>query len=85
MFKAVVFYGSSPTFESPMSCEIHIISEKSIVVDEDEIFSVVPVKKIREIKRFSNVEDLANQIRMDVKEAMEILNSFNFDKILSSA
>ncbi len=85
LFKAVAFYGSSPTFKSPLSLEIHIIEDKSIVVDEDEIFSIIPVKKIREIKRFSNVEDLANQIRMDVKEAMEILNSFNFDKILSSA
>lgn len=76
LLKGAVFYGSSETFRLPLSFEIYIIGEKDINVDKNEIFNVIPVEKIREIKTFSSVQNLVSQIRKDVRETEKILSSY---------
>ncbi len=80
--KGAVFYGSSSTFGLPLSFEIHIIGEKITGVNEGDIFTVIPVKKIREIKTFTTVQNLVNQIKKDIRETEIILNSHKLDDVL---
>ncbi|HPP66447.1 MAG TPA: riboflavin kinase, partial [bacterium] len=81
MFKAAVFYGKSPTFNTPLSFEIHILDETNIDIDKNDIFTIIPIKKIRGIKNFSSPQALTNQIKKDIAKTEKILDSIDFSSL----
>ncbi|MGC8804776.1 MAG: riboflavin kinase, partial [Candidatus Ratteibacteria bacterium] len=80
VFKSVVFYGSSQTFQGPVSFEIHILDTK-INTSGNEIFTVIPVQKIREVEKFDKIPALVKQIERDISKAKKIFNILKLDDL----
>ncbi|HOK81013.1 MAG TPA: riboflavin biosynthesis protein RibF, partial [bacterium] len=76
IFKSVVFYGSSQTFQTPVSFEIHILDMK-IDTSGNEIFTVIPVQKIRDVKKFDTILTLVEQIEKDISKAKKIFDNLD--------
>lgn len=74
-FGAAVNIGSKPTFhqEYPVSVEAHLIGFNRQVYGQD--LRLFFLQKIRDEKRFSSVDELINQIRLDREQAGEIYKS----------
>lgn len=76
--------GENPTFQEPhllaqqqeWSIEVHVISEAS---DQLELYEKHVIlwchRKIRDMKRFDDLESLKNQIALDRKQALETLHA----------
>jgi len=66
IYKGLLHYGQKETFNEPASLELYI---KDFVTDvSDKIVNVKEIKKIREIKKFANAEELKKQMAKDLKE-----------------
>ena len=74
-FGAAVNIGHKPTFhqEYPVSVEANLIGFNRQVYGQD--LRLFFLKKIRDEKRFSSVEELIKQIRLDREQAGEIYES----------
>lgn len=72
IFQAVVNIGSKPTFheEYPISIEAHIIDFHEDIYGEK--MHLYFIDKIRDERRFNNVEELVGQIRRDKDKAIQI-------------
>ncbi len=66
--------GLQPTVNesAPSSVEVHILNQ-SVNLEGKELI-VQPVKKIRAIKKFPNLEALSDQIKLDSEKAISILS-----------
>ena len=74
IYKGALHYGPVPTFnEKEKSLEVFLIDadEKELDRLDGKIIEIELVKKIRDIKKFSTVEELSLQIGWDV----EMINS----------
>jgi len=70
---AICYIGDSPTVSegSKLSVEVHIFGmDRELVGEELEVFFI---ERIREERQFPSLEELANQIEKDIKEAQRIL------------
>lgn len=75
-YRGAMHYGSIPTFDQTQkTLEVHLID----VTDEDApdtndiTIELDIVDHLRDIEKFSNIEDLAYAINQDVKRVREIL------------
>ncbi|MFO7751721.1 MAG: bifunctional riboflavin kinase/FAD synthetase [Desulfobacteraceae bacterium] len=72
-FRGVANIGYSPTFDDNMfTIEVHIIDDFSHDIYNTRI-RVNMAARLREEKRFSNIEELSGQIKKDIQKAKEIL------------
>ena len=66
MYRGLLHYGQKETFNEPASLELYI---KEAVADlADKLISVKEIKKIREVMKFENVEELKKQMADDARE-----------------
>jgi riboflavin kinase / FMN adenylyltransferase len=73
VYPAVCNVGVNPTFGlEKLSVEVHIFDFDQAIYGE--ILHINFIKRIREERKFTSIEELAAQIRMDAKEARLILN-----------
>ena len=72
-FAAVMNLGPQPTVDpmSPSAVEVHLLDQEIDLIGEE--LSVEPVYRLREQKRFPNLEALSKQIGLDAKSAKSIL------------
>ena len=71
-FKGVANIGFSPTFGDGMfTIEVHILDFKEDIYDSR--IRVNMVERLRDEIKFSNIEQLSDQIRKDIEKAKEIL------------
>lgn len=75
IFQAVVNIGSKPTFheEYPISIEAHLIDFDDDIYGEE--MRLYFIDKIRDERRFNNVEELVGQITRDRDRAKQIVSS----------
>lgn len=69
VYHGITNVGCKPTIEgeNPVGIETHILDFKQDVYDK--VIIITFIKKIREEQKFSNLESLLEQIRLDVNEA----------------
>ena len=69
MYHGITNVGCKPTIEgdNPVGIETHIFDFNQDVYDK--IVIVTFIKKLREERKFSNIEKLLEQMRLDVSEA----------------
>jgi riboflavin kinase/FMN adenylyltransferase len=70
-YLGALHYGASPTFDDDYkSCEIYLIDlkDKEIPETKGKKLEVDILKRIREVKKFANTEDLIKQIDQDIKD-----------------
>jgi riboflavin kinase/FMN adenylyltransferase len=73
LFKGVVNIGYSPTFEDhQFTVEVHLLDFDGDLYGKK--IRVNFVQRIRDEKKFSGIEALANQIRKDIDEARELIS-----------
>lgn len=65
-YKAAVNLGGRPTVDDKYFCEIHVLDWEGRIVEGVEM-EVNLLKKIREVKKFGNLEELKMQIAQDVE------------------
>jgi riboflavin kinase/FMN adenylyltransferase len=65
--RAVMSFGSRPTFNRPPALEVHIIDYNEDIYGEK--VNVEMLKKLRDIIKFDNAELLAQQIQRDLQQA----------------
>ena len=72
-FPAVMNLGPQPTVDpsSPSAVEVHLLNQNIDLVEEELL--VEPIEKLRDQKRFANMEELSEQIRLDANLAKSIL------------
>lgn len=70
--RAVMSFGSRPTFNRPPALEIHIIDYNEDIYGEN--VKVEMLKKLRDIIKFDNAELLARQIQQDLQQARDVDN-----------
>ncbi len=75
LFTAVVNIGNNPTFENiHLSVEAHLLGfDKNIYGEQLTLFFI---RKIRDEEKFSSVEGLKQQIKMDISEAINLADNF---------
>ncbi len=75
-YPSVMNLGPQPTIdpESPSAVEVHLL-DKYVELNGTELI-VEPVKKIREQKRFANLDELSSQIALDADLAREMLAQY---------
>lgn len=72
-YPAVANIGSCPTFGvKKANIEVHVIGLNEDIYETDA--EIKPIKKLREIRKFSKVEELTAQITKDVEKTKEILS-----------
>ncbi len=70
--KGVANIGYSPTFDDHIfTVEVHILDFKDDLYDHN--IRVNFVRRLREEKKFANIDELSKQIKTDIKKAREIL------------
>lgn len=70
----VAHFGARPTFEDArFSAEVHLFSFSELLPDGVPIEILRFIPKIRDIQRFSSVEELKDQISRDISSTKEIL------------
>ncbi len=76
-YYGVMNIGYSPTFSlnTNKRCEVHLLDFESQTLYNKEITLQI-IKKIREEKAFSSVEDLVNNIKEDILNFRNIIKSF---------
>ena len=69
VYQGITNVGCKPTIEgeNPVGIETHILDFKQDVYDK--VIMVTFIKRIREERKFSNLESLLEQMRLDVSEA----------------
>lgn len=73
-YKGVANIGYSPTFDDHIfTVEVHLLDFNDDIYGEK--IRVNFIKRLRDEKKFSNVSELSEQIRKDIKKAREILSS----------
>ncbi|MCX7917888.1 MAG: riboflavin biosynthesis protein RibF [bacterium] len=71
-FKGALSIGNCPTFdETDDKIEVHIIGFDNIIYGE--ILEIFPIFKIREQKKYENIEELKRDIQKDIEEINEKL------------
>jgi riboflavin kinase/FMN adenylyltransferase len=65
--------GPQPTVDpsSPSAVEVHLLNQNIDLVEEELL--VEPIEKLRDQKRFANLEELSEQIGLDANLAKSIL------------
>jgi len=73
--QSVMNLGPQPTIDplSPSAVEVHLINQNINLYDLK--LTIQPIKRIRSQIKFSNLNELSNQIYKDVEKAKEILNN----------
>jgi len=79
-YKSVVFYGKRLTFNDSISFEVHI-PDNLIPSSYGKNFVVIPLAKIREPRKFTNVALLTAEIKKDVLKMKNIFSSIKLDDI----
>ncbi|MEA2064930.1 MAG: riboflavin kinase, partial [Patescibacteria group bacterium] len=65
IYKGLLHFGPKKTFANNISLELFI---KNFISDiNDNLIKITVIKKTRDIKKFSNIKDLQNQIKQDLK------------------
>ena len=75
-FRGALHWGPIPTFDdAAKSLEVYLLGVDDGALDRTDIgiLSIEIVKKLRDIKKFSSVDELTKQIGLDVKEVRRIL------------
>ena len=74
-YPAVMNLGPQPTIDpsSPSAVEVHLISQSLDLLGKELI--IEPIEKLRDQKKFSNVEELIKQISLDSDKAKNILQN----------
>ncbi len=71
-YKGVANIGYSPTFtDQQFSVEIHILNFSADIYEQE--IRVNFIKRIRDEKKFSSINELSEQIKKDIKKADELL------------
>ncbi len=72
-FSAIMNLGPQPTVDpsSPSAVEVHLLDQEIDLIGKELL--VEPVQKLRNQKRFANLEELSSQIGLDAKLARSIL------------
>ena len=71
-YKAIANIGYAPTFgRREKMLEVHIFNFSQDITGKD--IEVELIKKLRDEKKFSSVEELAVQIKQDIKSAQKLL------------
>lgn len=70
-YMAVTNIGTNPTTDSDLNVKIetHIIEEFNYAADVNEIVEIFFIQRIRDEKKFNNLDELKNQIQRDVTYA----------------
>lgn len=75
LLKGVLNIGTRPTFYGPRdrepAIEVHIFNFDKRIYGKD--LEILFIKKLRDEKRFKNIDDLVSRIRLDEKRARSIL------------
>ncbi|MFH1582970.1 MAG: EamA family transporter [Candidatus Falkowbacteria bacterium] len=66
IYRGLLHYGQKETFNEPASLELYI--KDFIMEASDKIINIKEIKKIREVIKFDNAEELKKQMALDVKE-----------------
>lgn len=75
-YRGAMHYGSIPTFDQKTkTLEVHLldVTDQDVPDTSDTIIELDIVDRLRDIEKFSNIEDLAQAIDKDVKRVREIL------------
>ncbi|OGG30482.1 hypothetical protein A3A63_00825 [Candidatus Gottesmanbacteria bacterium RIFCSPLOWO2_01_FULL_46_9] len=76
-FRGALHWGPVPTFDDVVkSLEVYLLGVDDGALDRTTIsvLTVEIVKKLRDIQKFSSVDELTKQIRRDVEEVRRILH-----------
>lgn len=77
-YAGALHFGPIPTFkETDSSLEVFLIDldSKNFKISPGQKIAVTILKRLREIRNFSNTQDLINQINEDVNNARGIFNN----------
>lgn len=74
-FSGVAHYGPRPTLHAPISFEVHYFGLRKNLLRRR--VKIVIIKRLRGVKNFKNTVALKRQIDIDIKQAKEILISYN--------
>jgi drug/metabolite transporter (DMT)-like permease len=66
IYTGLLHYGQKETFNEPASLELYI--EDSVMEAADKIINVKEIRKIREVMKFNNAEELKRQMAKDLEE-----------------
>jgi riboflavin kinase/FMN adenylyltransferase len=75
-YKGALHFGSIPTFnQNTKTMEVHLldITDDNVPETQDKVIEIDVVSRLREVRKFPSVEDLALQIDLDVKNVRSIL------------
>ena len=64
-YSALMHYGAKPTFAEGMALELYIKNFSNYIYNKN--IKVKIIKKIREIKKFKNKDELIKQIKKDIE------------------
>ena len=72
-FPAIMNLGPQPTVDpcSPSAVEVHLLNKEIDLLGQE--LTIQPIKKLRDQKRFENIEALGNQIGLDAEIALKYL------------
>ncbi len=82
-YKAIAFVGHRLTVDGEFSFEIHILGKKLKHSIDGKIW-VEFIKFIRDVKKFDTIAKLKEQIKIDLKEANNMIISSSFTKTIHS-
>ena len=68
--QAVLHFGARPTFDRPISCEVHLLDKE---VQNVSMVKVEIVEQLRSVQKFEDAEALKAQIADDITQARGIL------------
>ncbi len=71
IFPAILFFGRRETFDDLLALEVHVLDEE--ISEFPESAEVEIFEKIRDVRKFTNEEELKKQVVEDCKETREIL------------
>lgn len=74
-YLGALHFGTSPTFNDEYkSCEIYLIDlkDKNFPAITDAKMEIELVKRLRDVIKFDNTDDLIAQIKEDVREIMKL-------------
>ena len=66
IYKGLLHFGQKETFAEPASMELYL--KETVPEISDKIIKTKEIKKIREVRRFADVEELKEQMKEDLKE-----------------
>ena len=72
-YRGIANIGTNPTFDGvKRHIEVHILEFKQDIYDQ--LITIEFVQKIRDEEKFSSVDQLVKQIKLDIKQATTIFN-----------